>query len=168
MKSMLNLVALIAASRPEVIYTHNLADKHSTHIAVVCALIKALRSLPSDARPKQVIGCEGWRDLDWMPDEKKVVMDLSGNSELAKQLNGIFVSQISGGKRYDLAVQGRRQANATFLSSHSVDEATSVCFGMDLTPLIEDDTLSLADYVDGLIQEFRTDVNEALDPNCVQ
>ncbi len=158
-----DLVALLKESRPEVIYTHNLADKHSTHIAVVCSLIKALRSLPSDVRPKRVIGCEGWRDLDWMPDERKVVMNLSENPELAEKLNGIFVSQISGGKRYDLAVQGRRQANATFLNSHSVDEATSVCFGMDLTPLIEDDERPLADYVDELIQEFRSDVIGSLE-----
>ncbi|MEM7589644.1 MAG: PIG-L family deacetylase, partial [Myxococcota bacterium] len=32
-----DLTAIIEASRPEVIYTHNLADKHATHIAVTAA-----------------------------------------------------------------------------------------------------------------------------------
>jgi LmbE family N-acetylglucosaminyl deacetylase len=155
-----DLRKLVAASRPEVIYTHNLADKHTTHIAVVAVLIQALRSLPESDRPKQVIGCEGWRDLDWMPDDKKVIMDLSSHPELALELNGIFNSQISGGKRYDLAVQGRRQANATFLDSHSVDKATRVCFGMDLTLLIQNDSIDVTDYVCALIDEFKADVRE--------
>jgi LmbE family N-acetylglucosaminyl deacetylase len=153
-----DLKVLITEARPEVIYTHNPADKHATHIAVVKILIQVLRSLPREQRPGKVIGCEVWRDLDWLPDEKKVVMDLSANQDLALRLNGIFNSQISAGKRYDLAVQGRRHANATFYDSHSVDAATSVCFGMDLTPLIQDDSLGIADFTCGLIDEFKADV----------
>ncbi len=158
-----DLKTLLIAARPKIVYTHNPADKHTTHIAVVTTLIRILRSLPKPERPKQVIGCEGWRDLDWLPDDKKVVMDLSANPDLAVKLNGLFKSQISGGKRYDLAVQGRRQANATFLDSHSVDKATSVCFGMDLTPLIEDDSLDIAKYTCSLIDEFKADVCKKID-----
>lgn len=155
-----DLVKLLIEAQPEVVYTHNLADKHSTHIAVASSLIKAIRRLPQAQRPKKLIGCEVWRDLDWMPDSKKIVMDLSARPELATQLNGLFVSQISGGKRYDLAVEGRRRANATFFDSHSVDDSQSVAFGIDLTPLIEDDTLSPEAYILSFIAEFQQDVQK--------
>ena len=65
--------------------------------------------------PKQVIGCEVWRDLDWLPDDDKVLMDVSGRDNLAAALNGVFDSQIAGGKRYDLATLGRRAANCHLL-----------------------------------------------------
>lgn len=157
-----DLVTILTLSQPEVVYTHNLADKHATHIAVATSLIKALRRIPESERPKKLIGCEVWRDLDWLPDDKKIVMDLSQHQELATQLNGLFVSQISGGKRYDLAVEGRRRANATFFDSHSVDNATSVAFGMDLTPLLQDDTLSPEAYTLELIAAFLQDVQKQI------
>jgi len=81
-----------------------------------------------------VIGCEVWRDLDWLADTEKVIMDLSGYMELAEKLRGVFVSQIQGGKRYDLAVAGRNQAHATFFDSHRADDYQSISLGMDLTP----------------------------------
>ena len=153
-----DLVQILSKVQPKIAYTHNLADKHSTHIAVTSSLIKAIRRLPKDQRPKQLIGCEVWRDLDWLPDNKKIVMNLSSHLELATKLNGLFVSQISGGKRYDLAVEGRRRANASFFDSHSVDESQSLAFGIDLTPLIEDDTLSPEAYILSFIAEFQQDV----------
>jgi LmbE family N-acetylglucosaminyl deacetylase len=157
-----DLVQLLEQAQPEVVYTHSLADKHATHIAVAASLIKAIRRLPAEHRPKQLIGCEVWRDLDWMPDNEKIVMDLSQRPELASQLNGLFVSQISGGKRYDLAVEGRRRANATFFDSHSVDQSDSVCFGIDLTPLITDDALSPETYILSFINKFREDVQSQI------
>lgn len=152
-----DLTTLLKASSAKVIYTHNLADKHATHIAVTAALIKALRSLPAEDRPDQLIGCEVWRDLDWLPDQKKIVMDLGSDPSLGQQLNGIFQSQNTG-KRYDLAVEGRRRANATFFDSHSTDECERVCFGMDLTPLIQDDNLCPAAFTTALIREFQAQV----------
>lgn len=157
-----DLVAILSKTSAKVIYTHNLADKHSTHIAVTAALIKAIRRIPQADRPEKLIGCEVWRDLDWLADTKKVVMDLGTDAEFAGQLNGIFKSQISGGKRYDLAVEGRRRANATFFDSHSTDESERVCFGMDLTPLIADDTLCPADYTTALIRDFEADVKKTV------
>jgi hypothetical protein len=77
---------------------------------------------------------------------------------LAAELNGVFRSQIEGGKRYDLGVLGRRRANATFFESHSVDRTESLAFAMDLTPLVRDDSLDVAAYVDGFIERFRVDV----------
>jgi LmbE family N-acetylglucosaminyl deacetylase len=153
-----DLKQIFSATKTEVVYTHNLADKHDTHIGVVVAVIQALRELPKSKLPKRVVGCEVWRNLDWLADPKKVVMDVSGHDRLAAKMNGMFDSQIAGGKRYDLATLGRRSANATFFDSHSTDKATQVIFGMDLTPLIQNPALDLADFTAGFIEEFRDDV----------
>jgi LmbE family N-acetylglucosaminyl deacetylase len=153
-----DLKQILSATRPEVVYTHNPADKHETHIGVTLATLRALRELPRDERPKQVIGCEVWRNLDWLPDDAKVLMDVSGRDNLAAALNGVFDSQIAGGKRYDLATLGRRAANATFFDSHSTDAAAQLVFGLDLTPLVADESLDIADYVCGFIDRFKADV----------
>ena len=153
-----DLRAILAATQPRVVYTHNPADKHDTHIAVVVPVIQAIRDLPRDQRPQAVHGCEVWRDLDWLGDAEKVVHDVSGNDSLAAALNGIFDSQIAGGKRYDLAVLGRRRANATFFQSHGVDRSDALAFAMDLTPLARDDSLDIVEYVTGAIDRFRSDV----------
>jgi LmbE family N-acetylglucosaminyl deacetylase len=157
-----DLHELLAAARPRVVYCHNPADKHETHIAVFAATLAALRALPADARPQRVLGCEGWRDLDWMPDEEKVRLDVSGHGDFAARLNAVFDSQIAGGKRYDLAVLGRRRANATFFDSHASDAATDVCVAMDLTPLVTDPSRDVVDFVTGLVDRFRTDVTTRL------
>src|SRR5512143_2585784 len=36
-----DLIALVAACRPEALFTHNLADKHDTHVAVALRVIDA-------------------------------------------------------------------------------------------------------------------------------
>lgn len=156
-----DLVNLLERSSPEVVYTHNLADKHGTHIAVAAALIQAIRRLPQEKRPKKLIGCEVWRDLDWMPDEKKIVMDLGKDEAFANQLNGIFKSQNTG-KRYDLAVEGRRRANATFFDSHSTDQCERVCFGMDLSPLVHDESMHPSELARSLVNDFKTSVESEL------
>ena len=153
-----DLVEVLRATQPQVVYTHNLADKHDTHIGVAVAAIAAMRTFPLEQRPKAVYGCEVWRDLDWMPDAEKVLHDVDGHANLAAALNGVFDSQIAGGKRYDLGVIGRRRANATFFESHAVDRSESVAFAMDLTPLVQDGSLDIADYVNGFIERFRADV----------
>jgi LmbE family N-acetylglucosaminyl deacetylase len=157
-----DLLAILQATRPRVVYTHNPADKHETHIAVVVPVLQAIRALPRAQRPAQVHGCEVWRGLDWMPDAEKVAHDLSGHENLAAALNGIFDSQIAGGKRYDLATLGRRRANATFFASHATDQAEMIALAMDLTPLAHDDSLDIVDYVTGFIDRFREDVTAKL------
>jgi LmbE family N-acetylglucosaminyl deacetylase len=87
-----DLCAIFSAMKPEIVYTHNLADKHPTHVAEVLAVIGALRLMPAGGRPKRVIGCEVWRDLDWMPDADKVVMDVTGHEKLAGELAACFRS----------------------------------------------------------------------------
>jgi len=157
-----DLTAILKATLPEVVYTHNPADKHDTHIGVTIAAIQAMRELPEAQRPKKVIGCEVWRDLDWLSDDKKVIMDVSGRDNLAAALNGVFDSQIAGGKRYDLAIQGRRAANATFFDSHSTDSASQVIFGIDLTPLITDPTSDIVAFTCDLIDQFKADTHQKL------
>lgn len=150
--------ALITAARPKFIYTHNLADKHDTHVGVVVKLIMALRELPAEVQPEKLYGCEVWRNLDWVNDEEKVYFDVSAHPNLAAALLEVFDSQICGGKRYDLATAGRRLANATYAASHGVDTAQLLSYGMDLTPLIQDKSLDILEYVKGYINRFTADV----------
>jgi LmbE family N-acetylglucosaminyl deacetylase len=157
-----DLKEILAATRPGIVYTHNPADKHDTHLGVVVAVLQAMRELPREQRPKKVIGCEIWRNLDWLPDADKVLMDVSGHDNLAGALNGVFDSQIAGGKRYDLATLGRRAANATFFESHATDKTTQLVFGMDLTPVVADESKSIADYVGAFIRAFESDVRKKL------
>jgi len=157
-----DLEAILRASRPHVVYTHNLADKHDSHIGVAAAVLKAIRRLDPADRPGQLLGCEGWRDLDWVCDGEKVALDVSGHDHLAAALNGIFDSQIAGGKRYDLAIAGRRAANATLLNSHATDAATQVSLAMDLTPLVLDDSLDPAAFTLAAVDRFREDVSARL------
>ena len=153
-----DLKQILIATRPEVVYTHNPADKHDTHIGVMIAALRAMRELPHDQRPRQVIGCEVWRDLDWLPDADKVIMDVSGHDNLAAALNGVFDSQIAGGKRYDLAILGRRTANATFFDARAADAATQLIFGLDLTPLVACESMDIVEYVCGFIDQLKADV----------
>jgi LmbE family N-acetylglucosaminyl deacetylase len=157
-----DLKAILAATKPRFVYTHNPADKHETHVAVVVAVLQAIRELPPGQRPQAVHGCEVWRSLDWMPDAEKVVHDVSRHENLAASLNGLFDSQIAGGKRYDLAVLGRRRANATFFEAHGVDQSDALAFAMDLTPLAQDETLDITAYVTGFIDRFKADVTAKL------
>ncbi len=153
-----DIKALIEATRPETIYTHNLADRHDTHVSVALRTIAAIRELPQAGRPKHLYGCEVWRDLDWMLDSDKHVCDVGGHENIQMSLVGVFDSQIAGGKRYDLATMARRRAHATYHQSHSVDAAELINFAMDLTPLIVDDTLDPMTYVLGYIERFSADV----------
>jgi len=113
-------------------------------------------------RPQHLYGCEVWRNLDWLNDKDKVVFDVSAHENLATSLVGIFDSQICGGKRYDLATMGRRRANASYLDSHATDVATSVIFGIDLTPLIKDPSLDLKEYIGGFINRFAEEVSSRI------
>ncbi len=157
-----DLHAILDAARPRVLYLHNPADKHSTHIAVLTRCLEAVRRMPREMRPGKIYGCEVWRDLDWLPDARKVSLPVGDRTNLQAALNGVFDSQISGGKRYDLAVMGRRLAHATFHESHATDKATGLTYAIDLTPLAEDDALSLEDLTMALVGEFAAEVRKNL------
>lgn len=157
-----DLESLLRATRPQVVYTHNPADKHSTHIGVLAAAIRALRNLPEAERPKKVYGCEVWRDLDWMLDKDKSVLDVSSHPDLFRRLTGLFASQVAGGKRYDLAVEGRQRANATFFDSHSTDAMEKAWFAIDLTPVISSENVDLESHTLAYINRFRDEVTGQL------
>jgi LmbE family N-acetylglucosaminyl deacetylase len=157
-----DLVTLLKATHPRVIYTHNLADKHDTHVAVSLRVIQAIRNLPDSDRPQNLYGCEVWRDLDWLLDTDKVSFDASSHESLQSALVGVFDSQIAGGKRYDLATMGRRRANATYFEAHGVDTALGLVYGMDLTPLIVDRERDIKAYVNTYVQRFAEDVSSRI------
>lgn len=157
-----DLRSILKIMHPDVIYTHNLADKHDTHVACSLRIIEAVRSLPDSSRPRKVYGCEVWRDLDWLTDEDKISFDISAHPNLQASLVGIFDSQICGGKRYDLATIGRRRANATYFASHSTDTATAMIFAMDLFPLIKNTELDIDKYIQGYIDRFKQDIADRI------
>jgi LmbE family N-acetylglucosaminyl deacetylase len=157
-RSVEDILALLKATKPQFVYTHNLADKHDTHVGVALKVIAAIRRLPKAERPEKLYGCEVWRNLDWMVDSDKVNFDVTKHENLQAALLGVFDSQICGGKRYDLASMGRRKANATYAESHGVDETLGLSYGMDLTPLITDDSLDPMAFILAQIQKFADDV----------
>lgn len=155
------LAALIRRARPKYLYTHNLADKHDTHVATALRVIAALRMLSPEERPEKVYGCEVWRDLDWLCDEEKVYLDCGAHPNLMRCLSAVFDSQIVGGKRYDLAAEGRRLANATFSASHACDTYEALNYAMDLTPLM-DETVDIVAYIVKFIDRFKGEVEETI------
>jgi LmbE family N-acetylglucosaminyl deacetylase len=157
-----DLAAILMATRPQFVYTHNLADKHDTHVGVALRVIAAIRSLPREMRPQKVYGCEVWRGLDWMMDDDKFVFDLSGPENLQAALLGVFDSQISGGKRYDLASLARRKANATYFETHGLDSTTGLSFGLDMTPMILDNGIEPLAFIQEFVQHFMQDVTDRL------
>jgi hypothetical protein len=108
------------------------------------------------------LGCEVWRDLDWLCNADKVVMDVSGCEPLASDLLRAFDSQVAGGKRYDLGAAGRRRAHATYHESHAVDGADALVFGMDLSPLLTDDTLTPGQLCGRYLRSFESEVQGRL------
>lgn len=142
----------------DVVYLHQPADKHDTHVACFLRCIEAIRALPRERRPRRVLGVEGWRDLDWLADADKVAMDVSANPALAERLINVFESQIAGGKRYDRAALGRRAANATFHTSHATDVSDSISWAIDLSPLAQDEMLSPLDFALKHVDRLRSDV----------
>ncbi|TVP77492.1 MAG: PIG-L family deacetylase [Puniceicoccaceae bacterium] len=157
-----DITQILRATRPTVVYTHNPFDKHATHIGVLLATLAAIQALPDSQRPKELIGCEVWRGLDWLPDSEKLIHDVSAHPNLAAALNGVYDSQISGGKRYDLAVEGRRRANATFLDAHNSDELTQVHYALDMSQLIHGDG-SLEAYIRPIVEGFQHELFSALE-----
>ncbi len=157
-----DLEKILRGTQPEVVYTHNPFDRHPTHLGVLSGVLEALRRIPEDLRPQRLLGCEVWRGLDWLPDVFKVVETLDHHPNLISALNGVFVSQITGGKRYDLAVEGRHLANATFSDSHAADSAERVALGIDLSELIGQEQGCLGDFCDKVFSTFRNQIAAAI------
>ncbi len=157
-----DIYRLLTEIKPRYLYTHNIADKHDTHVAVALRTIAAVRRMPKELRPERVIGLEVWRGLDWMCDTDKLCLDTGAYPELATELLQVHRSQVEGGKRYDLAAVGRRYANATFFASHNTDSMSSLSFGIDLMPLVETD-ITPRGFIAEYISRFAAEVDGAIE-----
>lgn len=150
-----DLVAVLRATRPGVVYTHALSDAHDTHVAVTLRLLEACRALAPEERPA-ILGCEVWRGLDWLTPGDKVTLPVDERPELQAQLVGVFESQLRE-KRLDLGTLGRRTANAAFAESHQVDRHERVVLAMDLTPLVSEFARPW-ELVQGYVRRLEHDV----------
>lgn len=148
------LERLLTLTRPELLLSHDLADRHDTHVAVALRLLEALRRLPPQQRPRRWLGCEVWRSLDWQAAGDRVALGLKGDLDLAGRLLAAHQSQVSG-KGYLDAARGRRRANAVFGASHAVEAQEEAVLAMDLTPLLLDDTLTARAFLEARIGAFR-------------
>ena len=155
-------INIIKELRPQVIYTHSILDKHPTHVGVVLKVIKALRKLGKDYQPKLFLGCEVWRGLDWIDDNKKIGFNVSRNEKLQKKILNVFKSQIAGGKEYTKASIGRRYANATYYQSHSVDTMKMVAYGIDLKPLLKNPSLSVQEFALTFVEDLKNEIIETI------
>jgi len=150
-----DLKMLISKAKPDIIYTHNIFDRHKTHLSIALKVINAIRELPPSERPKKLYGCEVWRSLDWLVFSDRVIFDASANPNIASALIEVYNSQISGNKEYHKATIGRRHANATLHSSNSADSIENSILGMDLTPLIVDPSIDIIAFARGFIERFN-------------
>lgn len=153
---------ILMSAQPQNLYTHNLADKHPTHVAVALRTIEAVNRMPKNMRPKTFVALEVWRDLDWLSDDDKVCQDTSKYPELATKLLTVHRSQVVGGKSYDKAAVGRRYANATFYASHNTDSTDSISFGIDLMPMIEND-IPPQQFIKSHIEKFSQITTTTID-----
>ena len=151
------LFDLLEKTRPRVLYTHNPADKHPTHLLVLDAVVSALRRLPEEQLPEEIYGCEVWRDLDWLPAPWRVALACPADHPLEVPLLAVFRSQIEGGKHYETAAPGRRRAQAVFGESHAVDQAEAVVLAIDLKPWVLSEQ-SRAEFLQPMLDRVRDDV----------
>jgi LmbE family N-acetylglucosaminyl deacetylase len=151
---------ILLLSRPRVLYLHNLADAHATHVAVATASLAAVRKLPPSQRPEQVFGVEVWRSLDWLPAAYRLELPLPEEHELQLRLLQAHASQVAGGKSYDRATIARQVANATFANSHSLDKHPACCLAMDYSALLAKPGLSSQDFLQQCLQAFARELLE--------
>jgi len=149
---------ILQRAKPRVVYLHQPGDKHPTHIAVLRASIQALQMMNQEDRPEQVYGCEVWRDLDWLPDEKKIYLPTGSYPELARDIIGVFQSQIGAGVAYDKGAIGRRLANGAFANPHLVKLGDSFTLAMDLMPVVRGE-VTCREIVLEEIEAFKDSVN---------
>lgn len=145
---------LFSKLKPSIVYTHNIFDKHLTHLAVSLYTINMLRELPINLKPEKVIGGEVWGALDWLTDQHLVFEDASTFMNIQCSLIGVYDSQISGGKDYLSGILGRRRAHATFNEPHAVDKMSYLSIGQDMTALIHENT-DIISYVERALGSVR-------------
>lgn len=157
------LIRIISQAKPKYIFTHNPIDRHETHLGACIRIIHAIRKTPRECRPEKVYGMEVWRSLDWLSDRERLLFDTSRYPNIENGVITAYDSQCTPLKRFDLAAIGRRLGNATFQAPRDNDTTNSCSIGMDLTPLIEDETLDIREFALAHIDRFYQDAKELLD-----
>jgi len=150
------LVTVLAGARPEVVLAHDPLDRHPSHVAAALAAIEACRRLSPSERPARLLGVEGWRPLGWLAGPDRVRLDVSGHDRLLRDLVACHASEVVL-KRYDLAAEGRRRANATFDDAHGPDVAEQVVVAIDLTPLLHDVDRPVGTFVAAVVERFAAE-----------
>ncbi|MEM0953501.1 MAG: PIG-L family deacetylase [Pseudomonadota bacterium] len=148
------LISILEQSTPEIVYIHQLVDRHATHRALGRASMNALCRLPAEQRPNAVYGVEVWGSLDWLPAAWRKALPINDPDELQAALLRCHDSQINGGKRYDKAVIARQKANATLAESHSTDTMAACALAMDLTHLLDEGAQGIDAFLRGCFSEF--------------
>ena len=156
------LVEILSAAKPKIIYTHNPFDKHETHVAVMAALLRALpiylKECAPEDRPEKIYGCEVWRGLDWVPDSMKVALDVSSHTDLQRALIGAHDSQIAGSKGYVGGTLGRETANAVYSNPHALDDMKAATLALDMSEFLRNPHLTLAEFMQPFIDGFTKEV----------
>ncbi len=152
---------ILIKTQPQVIYTHNLFDKHQTHVAVVAHLIEALRQV--NYSPQAFYGCEVWRGLDWLPDEDKQALPVEDSLKI-KKLIACHKSQTESGKDYATATLGRMASNATFFEANREDQVRFQIFALDLQPFLQNPGLNFLDFASQKIERLQQQVKMSLTP----
>lgn len=147
-----DLVRILDAVRPRVVYVHNLFDEHDTHVAAVLRSIEALRELRHVHTPDVVYGCQVSGSLDWFPE--KVRLDVSKHPAIARQILHIFESQSENNRSYPWATLCRREADAIF-DRQNKQGPRAIWYAMNLTMLVTDPSIQLGEFIGQKIDEFR-------------
>lgn len=143
------LAEVLAPAHASLLATHDPFDRHSTHASISAATVGALRRLPGGAA--RVVGCEGWRSLDWLHAQDRLAFDMAPVLDAIDTLAACFPSQLIM-KPYDRAVPARWQANAIFADAHQAGGSTHVAWALDLTELCRAEGVSLAELREALLQ----------------
>jgi LmbE family N-acetylglucosaminyl deacetylase len=157
-----DLVAVLRSTRPEVVYTHNPMDAHLTHLGVCSGVLDAIRRLAAAERPRKVLGCEGWRGLDWLPEADRTRLELGRDDADWSGLIRAFASQTEGGRPYDEGALGRARANAVFAEARESGGDERVWLALDLTPVTAAGGPELESFVRERLEAFTREVLEAL------
>jgi len=157
-----DLELILSAAGAEEVTSHQPLDRHATHIAVFYHALEALRRLPVEQRPNAFLGAEVWGKLDWLSSTQKLTLNSGRREHLAQALIGVFDSQITGGKRYDLGEIGHRHANATYGESHSSDEYTQASLAVDLSGLLGGSEVSARQFALNAVERFRYETEQRL------
>ncbi len=141
---------VVAQCRSRVLWTHSPFDQHESHRFTFERVVAALLELPLKLRPGLLLGGEVWGALDWVDDRYKLSLDISDRSAHARRILQQYKSQI-GAHHYDEGAEGRWKSNGAFRDPHEVQKSLATVYAIDLTPLIDEDPMSIDEFVSRVV-----------------